>query len=313
MFDDDVIEETFDMEEENLLQQELGEFGDYQEDETEESSVDETWLLAVKAFGYDEDFLQDPEIQTLEDVYEKISYFKNEELLEVLDEEERRILELKRTGKIESIKEYLNYVEQDEKTEFNIDTEDSAREFLRNFYKEKGLKEKVIEATLNTLDLDDELLSTAKEEYDNLQKGKESLKKQREEEFLKQKEAEKKQRLDEYKDTILQINDYVSKQTWSEDTKQFVYSEVGNNLQNTITRLQTVLNNPKTAPEAIALFYNLIQEDGTINKDYFLKKSESKAVENVTKSWKKAIAKNDKVLKNTSSSNRQDDYELEMI
>jgi len=267
MFDDDVIEETFDMEEENLLQQGFEEFEDVNEDETTDSEVDETWLMAVKAFGYDEEFLQDPEIQSLEDVYEKISYFKNEQLLESLDEEERRILELKRTGKIESIKEYLNYVEKDEKAEFDISNEDSAREFLKQFYKDKGLKEKVIEATLNTLDLDDELLSTAKEEFEALQKDKESLKKQREEEFLKQKEAEKQKRLDEYKDTILQINDYVSKQTWSEDTKQFVYSEVGNNLQNTITRLQTVLNNPKTAPEAIALFYNLIKEDGTLNKD----------------------------------------------
>lgn len=289
--DDDFNDEPYVSEDDGNLENQNLE-GDFENQELEK--VDNSkWLSYAQRFGYNEEFLAD--VETEDELFEKINFFKGEEKLEETfqDEEILEAIRLKQQGKISSIKDFAAHVYAEPETITEITDEVAAKEYLRNQMKAQGLKEKHIETMLNAMEVNDELLTEANERLSKENESKVSSVEKRKAEYLEKIEKEKLQYRIDFDKRIVSLRDNIDP-TWSNDLKTYVNQEVvntayelatGNQSSDILKRLGNALNNEKTAPKTIAYLHMMLQEND-VTIEPFLKQQKSAVVKEVNRSWK---------------------------
>lgn len=252
----------------------------------------------IELKGYDpEEFLNDELIESPADIIAKLNAFDQNKSLEDYfeDEEIREAILLKKQGKINSAKEWLNYVKVDEApVEFD---DDSAKAYLKNHFKSIGMKDSLIERNINLLETNDELVEEAQalaEEYNKTLKEKEESRKQ---DYLN-KQAEETKRLQlQFQEDLLQMKSYISEQPWDRELKDYTNKEVINVLEDlntgkveksqTLKSLFTALTDKTQAPKLIAYISKIIVE-GKVNIEEIKKVEKTKIIDDKVLKWKSA-------------------------
>lgn len=271
---------------------------DITDDLGEHVPSNESWKDYVAEFGYGEEFLSD--VTTEGELFKKIKYFEDERKLEdtFQDEEILEAIRLKKEGKISSIKDFAKhvYVEQEEVTEINND--DDAKVYLKLQLKASGMKEKHIETMINSMEVNDELISEANERLKIELEGKQTTAEKRKFEYLEKQDNEKKAFVQEFNSKILQMKETVVEQGWNKELKDYVNEELintmlemhtGKQTSKTLQRVAEALSDNKKAPKLIAALHLMIQDDD-INLDFFTKQDKSKHIQEVQRNWKQSVS-----------------------
>jgi len=313
--DDDFNDEPYIAEEEIAENLE----GDFENQEVEK--VDNSkWLSYAQRFGYNEEFLSD--VETEDELFEKINFFKGEEKLEETfqDEEILEAIRLKQQGKISSIKDFASHVYAEPETITEITDDVAAKEYLRNQMKAQGLKEKHIDTMINAMEVNDELLTEANERLSKENESKVSSVEKRKAEYLEKIEKEKLQYRIDFDKRIVSLRDNIDP-TWSNDLKTYVNQEVvntayelasGNQTSDILKRLGNALNNEKTAPKTIAYLHMMLQEND-VTIEPFLKQERSKGVKEVNRSWKTQLEQKKIVSGGNGNGRNADDIDWDNL
>lgn len=313
--DDDFNDEPYIAEDE--LAENLEGDSIFEEKETVDNSK---WLSYAQRFGYNEEFLSD--VETEDELFEKINFFKGEEKLEEVIQNEQILeaVKLLQTGKITDMKDYASYVYSEPDTITEITDDVAAKEYLRNQMKTQGLKEKHIETMLNAMEVNDELLTEANERLSKENESKVSSVEKRKAEYLEKIEKEKLQYRIDFDKRIVSLRDNIDP-TWSNDLKTYVNQEVvntayelatGNQSSDILKRLGNALNNEKTAPKTIAYLHMMLQEND-VTIEPFLKQERSKGVKEVNRSWKTQLEQKKIVSGGNGNGRNADDIDWDNL
>lgn len=294
--DNEVIFDENDFFEENTP--EVPEDSDFVEKENSDEIDPNNWANYVAEFGYDAEFLSD--VETEEELFKKLKYFEDERKLEdaIADEEILEAIRLKKEGKITSIKDFAKHVYAEPETITEITTDEAAKEYLKNQMKAQGMKDKHIETILNTMEVNEELLTEANEKLKAEIENKQSFVEKRKAEYLEKQENERKAFVQEFNQKILQMKETVIEQGWNKELKDYVNEELVNTMlemhtgkqtSKTLQKVAEALADNKKAPKLIAALHLMIQEDD-INFDIFSKQQKSEFVKDMNKNWKSAIS-----------------------
>lgn len=290
---------------------------DFQNEEEEVSGLN--YAALISAHGYNpEEFLNDEQIESEEDIFAKLAFMNEQKKLEeiITDPELLEAIQLKREGKITSAKDWLNYVHKDTVEATTFEDEFKAKEFLINHYKSTGLSDKRIETLMISLETSDELLVEANSILQTKLANKEQEIAAKKEAYLKEQAAIKKQKEEQFANDFNAMNAYVNSSTWSNDLKFYVQQDIKDTIidisegkienSKTLTNVFKALLNPKQAPKLIAYLSQMIVEDD-VTVEPFQKQGESKNINKVITGWKKV--QNEQRQKGTSQdfSNRKND------
>lgn len=265
-----------------------------QEGSDEIETTPNNWVNYVAEFGYDAEFLSD--VETEEELFKKLKFFEDERKLEdaIGDEEILEAIRLKKEGKISSIKDFANHVYAEPETITEITTDEAAKEYLKNQMKAQGMKDKHIETILNTMEVNDELLTEANEKLKAEIENKQSSVEKRKAEYLEKQENERKAFVQEFNQKILQMKETVIEQGWNKELKDYVNEELVNTMlemhtgkqsSNILKRVGEALADNKKAPKLIAALHLMIQDED-INFDIFSKQQKSEFVKDINRNWK---------------------------
>lgn len=156
-----------------------------------------------------------------------------------------------------------------------IETMDDAREYLEKVYQEKGMKPKVIEAALASLEEDGELLNEAKEE---LEKKSNSLKdKPKTEALIKDKETQTAQLIEQRTNFVKSLAEELTNVGWKQSKVDEVKNRINNNNVNPV--LKDIFNNPKAFIKLVDFigYY----KNGDIEYDKFINSIETPKVKDI--------------------------------
>lgn len=269
----------------------------FQNEEEEVSGLN--YVALISAHGYNpEEFLNDEQIESEEDIFAKLAYMNEQKKLEdvITDPEILEAIQLKREGKITSAKDWLNYVHKDTIEDTSFDDESKAKEFLINHYKSTGLSDKRIETLMVSLETSDELLVEANSILQTKLANKEQEITAKKEAYLKEQAAIKKQKEEKFANDFIAMNTYVTSSNWSNDLKSYVQQDIKDTIidisegkienSKTLTNVFKALLNPKQAPKLIAYLSQMIVEDD-VTVEPFQKQGESKNINKVITGWKK--------------------------
>lgn len=275
---------------------EVPENTDFQEQEGLDEPTPNNWVNYVAEFGYDAEFLSD--VETEEELFKKLKFFEDERKLEdtIADEEILEAIRLKKDGKISSIKDFAKHVYAEPETITEITTDEAAKEYLKSQMKAQGMKDKHIETILNTMEVNEELLTEANERLKAEIENKQSSVEKRKQEYLEKQENERKAFVQEFNQKILQMKETVIEQGWNKELKDYVNEELVNTMlemhtgkqtSKTLQKVAEALSDNKKAPKLIAALHLMIQEDD-INFDIFSKQQKSEFVKDINRNWKSA-------------------------
>jgi len=280
--------------------QEIPEGQDFveQEGSDEIEATPNNWVNYVAEFGYDEEFLSD--VETEEELFKKLKFFEDERKLEdaIADEEILEAIRLKKEGKITSIKDFANHVYAEPETITEITTDEAAKEYLKSQMKAQGMKDKHIDTILNTMEVNDELLTEANEKLKAEIENKQSSVEKRKAEYLEKQENERKAFVQEFNQKILQMKETVIEQGWNKELKDYVNEELVNTMlemhtgkqsSNILKRVGEALADNKKAPKLIAALHLMIQDED-INFDIFSKQQKSEFTKDINRNWKSAVS-----------------------
>lgn len=182
--------------------------------------------------------------------------------------------------------EMLNFIETNMKEiseeSVSIDTLDSAREYLETLYKERGLKPKVIEATLAVLEEDQTLLDEAKEEFEK----KKLASKTNTEKLIAEKENEElkaRQQRMEFTNSIIET---LNSTGWKPNKVEAIKQRIANNEINPI--LAEIFKSPKALIKMVDFigYY----KNGDIEYDAFIAASETPKVKDFRSKLENSIS-----------------------
>ena len=280
--------------------QEIPEGQDFveQEGSDEIEATPNNWVNYVAEFGYDAEFLSD--VETEEELFKKLKFFEDERKLEdaIADEEILEAIRLKKEGKITSIKDFANHVYAEPETITEITTDEAAKEYLKSQMKAQGMKDKHIDTILNTMEVNDELLTEANERLKAENESKQSSVEKRKAEYLERQENERKAFVQEFNQKILQMKETVIEQGWNKELKDYVNEELVNTMlemhtgkqsSNILKRVGEALADNKKAPKLIAALHLMIQDED-INFDIFSKQQKSEFTKDINRNWKSAVS-----------------------
>lgn len=276
--------------------QEIPESQDFVEPEgsDEIETTPNNWANYVAEFGYDAEFLSD--VETEEELFKKLKFFEDERKLEdaIGDEEILEAIRLKKEGKISSIKDFANHVYAEPETVTEITTDEAAKEYLKSQMKAQGMKDKHIDTILNTMEVNDELITEANEKLKAENDNKQSSVEKRKAEYLEKQENERKAFVQEFNQKILQMKETVIEQGWNKELKDYVNEELVNTMlemhtgkqsSNILKRVGEALTDNKKAPKLIAALHLMIQDED-INFDIFSKQQKSEIIKGINRDWK---------------------------
>lgn len=148
---------------------------------------------------------------------------------------------------------FLNtYLEETKPENVDLSTMDDARDYLYKVYEERGLKPKAINAALDSLEDEGDLLDEAKKEYEKLQQEKQKTPKS--ENLIAEKENEKLQQIQQRNQFIASLNDELEATGW----KPTKINQIRQNFTNVNQILQDVYKNPKSLVKLVDFltYYN---------------------------------------------------------
>jgi hypothetical protein len=163
---------------------------------------------------------------------------------------------------------FLNtYIEETKPIDVKLSTMDDARDFLYNIYEERGLKPRAINAALNSLEDEGDLLDEAKQEYEKL--AQEKSKTPKSEQLIADKENEELQKSQERIKFAEKISEELEATGW----KASKINEIKNNFSNVNQVLQDIYKNPKSLIKLVDFlsYYN----NGDIDYSKFINSVET--------------------------------------
>lgn len=294
MLDNEIIWEDDDFNDEIYVAEE----GVEELENNEEQIVDNSkWLNYAERFGFDEEFLTD--VESEDELFEKIKFFNNERKLEevIQDEEILEAIRLKQEGKISNIKEFASYVYTEPAEISEITSDEAAKEYLKTQMKAQGLKDKHIETMLNAMEVNDELQSEANERLKAELENKQSTIEKRKQEYIQQQEQKKLAFRTEFDNKITRMKQTVLDETWNPDLKTYVNQELINTMyeihtgtqsSDILKRLGEALVDDKKAPKVIAYLHMMLGKD-EVTIEPFLKQQKSTIIKDVNRNWKQQI------------------------
>lgn len=132
------------------------------------------------------------------------------------------------------------YIEEITPVDVNIETMDDARSYLEKVYTDRGMKPRAIEAVLNTMEDDDELLEEAKQELaQELERKKETPKS---EQLIADKENEENNRMQAQQQFAAKLSEELDATGW----KPNKIAEIKQRFPTLNTLLSEVYKNPKS-------------------------------------------------------------------
>lgn len=170
---------------------------------------------------------------------------------------------------------FKTYFEEDNTVE--IDTLDSAREFLTEYYKGLGMKEKAIAVELDELEENDELLDKAKSIKDSRESKVSKL--------IEEKEKENKELLEKQKEKVRLITEELKNTNWKQDKIERIRTLLTNENLNTV--LLNAFNNPKATVQ-LADFLDKFDDK---TKTFDLTAYKNQTLSSATKSLKEKLEK----------------------
>ena len=298
MLDNEIIYDDNDFNDEPYIAEE--ELENSEEYENLEEYVEEDkskWLSYAQKFDYNEEFLAD--VESEDELFEKIKFFNNERRLEeaIQDEEILEAVRLKQEGKIASIKDYAAYVYTEPAEITEITSDEAAKEYLKTQMKAQGLKDKHIETMLNAMEVNDELQSEANERLKAEIENKQSTLEKRKQEYLQEQEKKKLAFRTEFDNKITRMKQTILDETWNPELKSYVNQEVINTMyeihtgaqsSDILKRLGEALVDDRKAPKIIAYLHMMLGKDD-VTIEPFLKQQKSTIVKEVNKNWKQQI------------------------
>lgn len=148
---------------------------------------------------------------------------------------------------------FLNtYLEETKPETVDISTMDDARDYLYKVYEDRGLKPKAINAALNSLEDEGDLLDEAKKEYEKMQQEKQNTPKS--EKLIADKQNEKMQQDQQRMQFIESLNNELEATGW----KPTKVNQIRQNFSNVNQILQDVYKNPKSLVKLVDFltYYN---------------------------------------------------------
>lgn len=158
----------------------------------------------------------------------------------------------------------------------NVDTADSAREFLTKVLEEQGIKPRAIQAQLDALEDEDLLIEEAKKVL--AQKGSET------EKAIQEKEKETRERRAAQQQFVRSIQEEIKTQNWKPERVAKV--------QSTFSSVNTILNDIATNPKAYVQLVDLLTYYNTTSKEFNLEAVTKKAETKAATQLKEKITKN---------------------
>lgn len=300
------------------------------EEEIEEENPEEieqeekptnNWLTYAQEFGYGEDFLSD--VESEEELIKKIKFFEDERKLEdsIQDPEILEAIKLKQEGKISNLKDFASYVYKEPEMISEITTDEAAEDYLRSQMKAQGMKDKHVETILNTMKVNDELITEANEKLKAENEAKQSSVEKRKAEYLEKQENERKAFVQEFNQKILQMKETVINQGWDKELKEYVNEELvntmlemhtGNATSKTLKKVAEALQDNNKAPKLIAYLHMMIQ-DNDVTIEPFIKQAKSAVVRDTNKNWKQMISQKKVVSGGNGSGKDVDDIDWNNI
>lgn len=182
-----------------------------------------------------------------------------------------------------------------------LDSNDNARDYLEDIYKKAGMRPKSIQSALDALEDDDELIATAKEEYE---KNKQIKSRQ----MIEQKDQENKLIQQQQKEFMSNIQKELTTSGWKQERVQKISSVLsGDSFSN---KMKEIVSNPKSLVQLADLL--TYYENGEFNLEHLKKQVETKTAN----SLKDALKKNSfssASLKTSNSENQVDKFDDDLI
>ena len=229
----------------------------------------------------------------IQDMYSTVE----KEVKEKMPPEIQEAYDLFLEGKISSVKEFLNYSQQEDfgtATVFTEDDRDNAIKFITKFRRETtGDEDEDIELFIENLELKDKLIEYANSKSESVFEKKKQEIANKKQEYLKQQEAVRQET--EVKRQVFQekVDFVIKSQKWDDNVKKYAKTETSNGAKQTIEFIQHALNDAEIAPDFIVTLSRLFEKDKKGNIKYTKKLFEdikkSADGESVEKTLKKTL------------------------
>ncbi len=166
---------------------------------------------------------------------------------------------------------FQTYFEELEQPSVQIETIDSAREFLESVYKNQGIKPSLISVMLDKLEDDDSILDEAKSELE-----KQDAKPKKTEDLISQKSQEAAAIKQQQTKFVQDIQSELTNSGWKPERINKIQSVLkGQEFNNT---LKTIVSNPKALVQLADLITYYDKNTNAFNLDVFMKQKETAQV-----------------------------------
>lgn len=273
---------------------------DTQDTQTDDTEIDEEAVNVFNTLKATNLFDDETEVKSwddLEGVLNELPQKIYNEFLESSPEKYRKLLKLvyeNPEATDEDLSEIFNAYKADNKVTGDFNS-DSAREYLTNEFKAKGIDEDIISAQLDKLEDDDKLIDKAKEAYQKNYKSKQD-------ELLAKVEQEKQAREKQMLERTETINNTFKEFNWQESRVKKV--------KQTLASLNdlnvAIFNNPKSLIQLGDILSHYNPKTGDFDLEYLKKQGESQATSKLQNLWNKDKGSRSKST-GLNNKNHQDD------